>query len=105
MYGASIAFGGDCRSAMRSGSSSDAGNPSGHASSTIRSPLQNDPKLSHGVPLASSTIPGSMALKSAPSDEITAPRSTHSYPTASGSSVVFVARAITDRLLPNVDAE
>jgi len=39
-----------------------AGMPLGHSSRTSWMPSQNDPKAIHGVPLASSTMPGSIAL-------------------------------------------
>ena len=72
----------------------------------MRMPLQNEPNDIHGVPSSSVATPGSIALKSSPdSDAITGPRSTHSYAGSSGSSVVFVARAMTDEFLPNRDAE
>src|SRR5665647_1204545 len=67
MYGASTALGGLCRSARRNGSAAgSARSPEGQDSSTIRIPLQNEPNAIHGVPSASVTTPGSMALKSSP---------------------------------------
>ena len=72
----------------------------------MRMPLQNEPNAIHGCPASSTAMPGSIALKSSPSaDAITGPRSTHSYSAASGSSVSFVASAMTEAFEPKVDAE
>jgi hypothetical protein len=71
-------------------------------SSTILSPDQNDPKLSHQRPDWSTTRFGSMALKlSEVRDSMTRPWLVQ-VPEA---PVVLVARKIADRLEPNVDAE
>ena len=100
-----MAFGGAFRSAITAGTAAEARNPVGHSSCTSWSPVQKEPNDIQGVPFSSSAMPGSIALNRSPLEEITSPRSTHSYAGSAGSSVVLVASAITDRFLPNVDAE
>ncbi len=77
MDGASIALGASLRSARCSRAGSEDRLPVGHSSWTIWIPLQYEPNTSHGVPAASSTTPGSMALKLlAGTDRTTLPWST-----------------------------
>jgi hypothetical protein len=53
------------------------GLPVGHSSSIMNSPSQKDPYAIHGVPSASSTMPGSIALYGVvPSERHTSPWST-----------------------------
>jgi hypothetical protein len=76
--------------------------PVDELSATILMPDQNDPKLSHQVPEASTTRFGSMALKlSDVRDSMTTPWLVQ-LPEA---PVVLVARKIADRFEPKVEAE
>ncbi len=59
-----MAFGASCRLASLCRVLSADRLPEGHSSWTIWIPVQYEPKAIHGVPLASSTMPASMALKS-----------------------------------------
>src|SRR5690349_25149798 len=110
MNGASMAFGAPrplgARDAIEYNSSPSTRLPVAGSTRNILSPDQKLPHASQYFPSRSATRFGSMALYlSCERERMTRPLSTQPNPGADGSSVLLVARPMTELLEPKLEAE